>query len=93
MKPDAIGIGVIDFLSYWVKFLSPTDELLCEGMINAKPTRVNEIDGLIFDRTSLPTEVISILQRRGGQYKATWERVWEEIPTLRLMPPRMSDGN
>jgi len=84
MSQTKIGVGSLQFYSFWVKAYNQDNELVWEGIVDGRPeTRKDGIKMLRIENNTIPQELREAFDKHGA-LRTEWEPAWEEVATKQL---------
>ena len=90
-QPIRIGVGKIDFFTYYLTIRDESKNILWEGTINGKPFKGP--DGLpALQPEEIPRKLSQALQKHRGVYYSEWKPAWEVIEPEQLQKGEDGDN-
>ena len=84
MSQIRLGVGNLQFYSFWVKAYSEKEGLVWEGIVDGRPERRKDNQIMLrLDNNTIPIELNEAFQKY-GTLRTEWEPAWEEVETKQL---------
>ena len=84
MSQTKIGVGNLQYYSFWVKAYDEKEGLVWEGILDGRiEERKDKVKMLRLQNNAVPTELREAFDKY-GTLRTEWEPAWEEVATKQI---------